>query len=84
MTEEKHQALQATSVQRWKDIFPSRRKPPPPIFPRNEEEKAAAYAACVKIHNPIPLELDYNRSIAKSALAKERKFGKDVAKVVEK
>lgn len=84
MTEEQQEALKAASVQRWKDGFPSKRKSPPPIFPRNEQEKAAAYAAVVKLHNPIPLESDYNRSIAKSTLAKERKFGKDVAKMVGK
>ena len=84
MTDEQYQVHLAAEIQGWKDNFPSNRKPPPPLFPRNAEEKAKAYAQIVKMHNPLPIEPDYNRSIDKSALAKEQKFGKDVAKIVGK
>jgi hypothetical protein len=84
MPEEQYKAHIAAELQSWKDSFPSKKKPPPPHFPRNAEEKAAAYAQVVKMHNPLPMEPDYNRSINKSAAAQERKLGKDVAKVVVK
>jgi hypothetical protein len=56
-------------------------KPTKPFFPVTTEDKAKAATLKIQLHQPIALTPDYNRSITKSAEAKEWRVGKKVAQL---
>jgi hypothetical protein len=70
--------------QQWKTDMANKKKPKPTeplIFPVTAEDKAKAAALKIQLHQPIALTPDYNCSITKSAKAKERRVGKEVAQL---
>src|SRR4051812_14363929 len=68
------------SYEKWKIDVANKKKPIEPLFSRTPEDDAAC-AKLKKLHNPIPLTSDYERSITKSAEAKERRVGKEIAQL---
>jgi hypothetical protein len=68
--------------EKWKTGMANKKKPKPTeplIFLVTAEDKDKAAALKIQLHQPIALTPDYNRSIAKSAKAKERRVGKEIA-----
>ena len=59
----------------------NKKKPIEAFFLVTAEDKAKAAALKIQLHQPIALTSDYNHSITKSAEAKERRVGKEVAQL---
>lgn len=75
MTNEQLDAASEASYQKWKIDIANKKKPIEPIFPRTEEDvaKAIAQVKLMAVYPP-PLPEDYDRSIRKSAEAKEQRL----------
>jgi hypothetical protein len=83
-TDEEIAAAADAHYEKWKTDMANKKKPKPTeplIFPVTAEDKAKASALKIQLHQPIALTPDYNRSITKSAEAKERRVGKEVAQL---
>jgi hypothetical protein len=80
-TDEETTATAKAHYEQWKIDVANKKKPIEPFFPRTAEDRAAAAALKHQLHQPIRLIPDYERSITKSADAKERKVGKEVAQL---
>jgi len=81
MTPEELEVSSKMSYEKWKTDVANKKKPIEPLFPRTPEDHAACAKLKKKLHNPIPLTSDYERSITKSAEAKERRVGKEIAQL---
>src|ERR1041385_7180622 len=79
MTPEELEVSAKMSYEKWKIDVADKKKPIEPSFPRTPEDHATCAELKKKLHNPIPLTSDYERSITKSAEAKERRVGKEIA-----
>ena len=80
-TEEETAAAANAQYEQWKIDMANKKKPIEPIFPRTAEDRAAAARLKNQLHQPVRLIPDYERSITKSAEAKERRVGKEVAQL---
>jgi hypothetical protein len=83
-TDEKITTAADAHYQQWKTDMANKKEPKPMeplIFSVTAEDKAKAAALKIQLHQPIALTPDYNRSITKSAEAKERRIGKEVAQL---
>jgi hypothetical protein len=82
-TDEEIAAAADAHYEKWKIDMANKKKPKPtdPFFPVTTEDKAKAVALKIQLHQPIALTLDYNRSITKSAEAKEWRVRKEVAQL---
>jgi hypothetical protein len=80
-TDEEIAAAADAHYEKWKIVMVNKKKPIDPFFPVTAEDKAKAVALKIQLHQPIVLTPDYNRSITKSAEAKERRVGKEVAQL---
>jgi hypothetical protein len=80
-TDEEIVAAADAHYEKWKIDMANKKKPKltEPFFPVTAEDKAKAAALKIQLHQPIALTPDYNCSITKSAEAKERRVGKEVA-----
>src|ERR1041385_6852906 len=81
MTPEDLEVSAKMSYEKWKIAVANKKKLIEPLFPRTPEDHAACVELKNKLHNPIPLTSDYERSITKSAEAKERRVGKEIAQL---
>ena len=81
MTTEELEVSAKISYENWKTDVANKKKQIEPLFPRTPEDHAACAKLKKKLHNPIPLTSDYERSITKSAEAKERRVGKEIAQL---
>jgi len=79
MTAEELDAASKADVAQWKIDMANKKKPKEPLFPRTPEDHAACVRLVKQLHQPLRQTPDYERSITKSAEAKERKVGKEVA-----
>jgi hypothetical protein len=79
MTAEELDAAAKADVAKWKIDMANKKKPKEPLFPRTPEDHAACVGLVKQLHDPLRQTPDYERSITKSAEAKERKVGKEVA-----
>jgi hypothetical protein len=81
-TDEEIGAAADAHYQQWKADMANKKKPKPTdplVFPVTTEDKAKVAALKIQLHQPIALTPDYDRSITKSAEAKERRVRKEVA-----
>src|SRR3954465_2407219 len=76
MTPEELEVSAKMSYEKWKIDVANKKKPIGPLFPRTPEDHAMCAKLKKKLHNPIPQKSDYERSITKSAEAKERRVEK--------
>src|SRR3954466_390477 len=81
MTPEELEVSAKMTYEKWKIDVATKKKPIEPLFPRTPEDHAACAKLKKKLHNPIPLTSHYKRSITKSAEAKERRVGKEIAQL---
>jgi hypothetical protein len=79
MTAEELDAAAKAHYEQWKIDMANKKKPKEPLFPRTPEDHAACVGLVKQLHDPPRQTPDYERSITKSAEAKERKVGKEVA-----
>jgi hypothetical protein len=80
-TDEEIAAAADAHYEKWKIDMANKKKPIEPFFLVTAEDKAKVVALKIQVHQPIALTPDYNRSITKSAEAKERRVGKEVAQL---
>jgi hypothetical protein len=80
-TDEEIDAAVDAHYEKWKIDMANKKKPIESFFPVTIEDKSKAAALKIQLHQPIVLTLDYNRSIIKSAKAKEQRVGKEVAQL---
>jgi hypothetical protein len=82
-TDEEIDAAADAHYEKWKIDMANKKKPKStePFFPVTAEDKAKAAALKIQLHQPIALTPNYNRSITKSAEAKERRVRKEVAQL---
>src|SRR3954467_15492255 len=81
MTPKELEVSAKMSYEKWKIDVANKKKPIEPLFPRAPEDHAACVELKKKLHNPIPLTSDYERSITKSAEEKEWRVGKEFAQL---
>src|SRR3954467_5014641 len=81
MTPEELEVSSKMSYEKGKIDVANKKKPIEPLLPRTPEHHAACAKLKKKLHNPIPLTSDYERSITKSAESKERRVGKEIAQL---
>jgi hypothetical protein len=82
-TDEEIAAAADAHYEKWKIDMANKKKTKStePFFPVTAKDKAKAAALKIQLHQPIALTPDYNCSITKSAEAKERRVGKEVAQL---